>query len=308
MKFVVTGASGGFAREAIDLLLPRIASEDLILVTRDPDRVSDLAARGLDVRRGDFDEPAGLEEAFAGADRMLLISTRDVGRRADQHATAIRAAGRAGVTHVVYTSSDGVDSGSPALIAPDHRRTEELLVESGLDYTIMRNSLYAEAAAFMMIPASLRSGELRMSTGDGRVGFIPRPECVACAIEVLTGEGHRGRTYRIANEQNWSLAELAVMASDVLGVPITYVPITTEERDAELAAAGVPAHYEAGLETAAYGSSARDDLVTYESGIREHYFGTTSRDVRTLLGRGPTPLRDVLVRSRDLILDRAAHF
>jgi NAD(P)H dehydrogenase (quinone) len=260
------------------------------------------------VRQGDFDEPAGLEDAFAGGRKLLLISTRDVGRRAGQHLTAMRAAARAGVEHIVYTSSDGAEPGNPALIAPDHLRTEELLAENGVDYTILRDSLYAEAAAFMMVPAGLASGELRMSTGEGRVGFIPRSECVACAVEVLTTDGHSGRTYRIANEQNWSIGELAAIASDVFGTPIEYVELTTEQRDTELEAAGVPAHYELGLETEAYGASARDDLVTYEAGIREHYFGTTSRDVRTLLGRGPTHLREFLERSRDLVLARAAHF
>jgi NAD(P)H dehydrogenase (quinone) len=308
MKIVVTGASGGFAREALDLLLQRVAPEDLILVTRDPRRVADLAARGMQVRSGDFDRPDGLESAFAGGERMLLISTRDVGRRAEQHRTAIEAAQRAGVQHIVYTSSDGAESGNPALVAPDHLRTEEILSESGAGFTILRDSLYMEAAAFMMVPAGIATGQLRMSTGDGRIGFIPRSECAACAVEVLTTDGHLGRTYRLANEQNWSIGELADMAADVFQTPISYVQLTTEQRDAELEAAGVPAHFEPGLETELYGASARDDLVTYEAGIREHYFGTTSRDVRTLLGRGPTHLRDFLELTRDIVRARAALF
>jgi NAD(P)H dehydrogenase (quinone) len=308
MKTMVSGASGGFGREAVDLLLERVDPQDLILVSRNPAGLAELEARGAQVRRGDFDRPEELEAAFEGADRMLLISTRDVGRRAEQHALAIDAAKRAGVQHIVYTSSDGAEPGNPALVAPDHLRTEVLLAESGLDFTIMRDSLYAEAAAFMMVPVGLATGQLRMSTGDGRVGFIPRSECVAAAVEVLTGNGHAGRTYRVANEQNWSIGELAAMASELFDRPIEYVEITREERDAELEAAGVPAHYEVGLETEMFGASARDDLVTYEAGIREHYFGTTSRDVRTLTGQRPTPLREVLARSRDIVLERSRLF
>ena len=308
MKTIVTGASGGFAREAIDLLLERMRPEDLILVTRSPSRVSELAAKGVDVRGGDFDQPDGLREAFAGGQKLLLISTRDVGRRSGQHLNAINAAKQAGVGHVVYTSSDGAEEGNPAMIAPDHLQTEMLLAESGLDFTIMRDSLYAEAAAFMMVPAALASGQLRMSCGDGRVGFIPRSECVASAIEVLTTDGHAGHTYRIANEQNWSLPEVVAMASEIFGRDLEYVDLTSEERDRELEAAGIPAHYELGLETELYGASARDDLVTYEAGIREHYFVATSRDVRTLTGRPPTHLGVVLERARELILERATHF
>ncbi|KJC65057.1 SDR family oxidoreductase [Agreia bicolorata] len=308
MKTMVSGASGGFGREAVELLLERVAPQDLILVTRNPASLADLAARGAEVRQGDFDRPEELDTAFAGADRMLLISTRDVGRRAEQHAIAIEAATRAGVQHIVYTSSDGSEPGNPAIVAPDHLRTEILLAESGVDYTVMRDSLYAEAAAFMMVPVGLATGQLRMSTGDGRVGFISRSECVAAAVEVLTSDGHSGRTYRIANEQNWSIRELASMAAEIFDRPIEYVELTSEERDSELAAAGVPEHYEVGLETETYGASARDDLVTYEAGIREHYFGTTSRDVRTLTGRGPTPLHEVLVRGRDAVLERSRLF
>jgi NAD(P)H dehydrogenase (quinone) len=308
MKTLVSRASGGFGREAIGLLLERIAPQDLILVTRNPASLADIQAVGAEVRRGDFDRPEELESAFAGADRMLLISTRDVGRRAEQHAIAIAAAERAGVQHIVYTSSDGSDPGNPALVAPDHLGTEILLAESGLDYTIMRDSLYGEAAAFMMVPVGLATGQIRMSTGDGRVGFVSRSECVEAAVEVLTGEGHAGRTYRIANEQNWSIRELAAMASELFDRPIEYVELTSEERDSELEAAGVPAHYEVGLETEAFGASARDDLVTYEAGIREHYFGTTSRDVRTLTGHGPAPLSEMLSRSRDLVIERSRLF
>jgi len=308
VKIVVTGASGGFGRNAAERLLERVPAEDLILVTRDPRKLADLRDRGIEVREGDFDRPDGLVKAFTGGERMLLISTLDVGRRAEQHGRAFDAAARAGVGHIVYTSSDGAEPGNPAVIAPDHATTENLLIECGLDYTILRDSLYAEAVVGLMAPAAVATGQFRSAAGNGRVGFITRGECVECAVEVLTGDGHANRTYRIANERNWSLPEVADLVAEACGVAVEYVDLTVAERDAELAAAGLPEHYTPGLFTVAFGASARDDIVTYEHGIREHWFGTTSRDVRTLIGRGPTPLPEVLSATRDVIMERSKLF
>ena len=305
MKIIVTGATGRFARDALPLLLQTIAPEDLILVTRNPASLAALVAKGITVRAGDFDQPETLGPAFAGGDRMLMISTRDVGRRAEQHERAINAARSVGVGHIVYTSSDGAHPNNPAAIAPDHMRTETLLMESGLDFTIMRDSLYADSGAFGMTPTALASGQWRTAAAEGRVGFVPRPECVACAVTVLTGEGHAGKIYRIANEKNWSLRELAAMASEIFERPIEYVSLTVAERDAELAAAGLPPHYVPGLNTLAFGASARDDIVSYEHGIRGGFFQTTSQDVRTLLCRPPADMRDFLIKNRDTVMARA---
>ena len=305
MKIIVTGATGRFARDALSLLLPQIAPEDLILVTRNPASLAALAAKGITVRAGDFDEPATLAAAFAGGDRMLMISTRAVGRRAEQHERAINAARTAGVGHIVYTSSDGAHPDNPAAIAPDHMRTEALLAASGLDFTIMRDSLYADSGVLGMVPVALATGQFRTASGDGRVGFVPRPECVACAVTVLIGNGHASRIYRIANETNWSLQDLASMACEIFDTRIDYVPRTVAERDAELAAAGLAPHYFHGLNTLAFGASGRDDIVSYEAGIRGHFFETTSRDVRALLGHPPTGLRDYMIKHRDAIAARA---
>ena len=304
MKIIVTGATGRFARDALPLLLKTIAPQDLILVTRNPAALAAQAAQGITVREGDFDRPDTLIPAFTGGDRMLMISTRDVGRRAEQHERAIHAAKAAGVRHIVYTSSDGAIPGNPAAVAPDHLCTEQMLAESGLDFTIMRDSLYADSGILGMIPNALASGQFRTGAAEGRVGFMPRPECVACTVTVLTGEGHEGKIYNISNEKNWSLRELAAMAAEIFERPIEYVMLSVEERDTELAAAGLPAHFYAGLNTLAYGVSARDDIVTFEHGIREGFFATTSQDVRRLLGVPPTDLRDYMLRHREAILAR----
>ena len=308
MKIAITGASGGFGRAATKKLLARISPADLILISRSPAALEDLRAAGADVRRGDFDDEASLAPAFKGADRMLLISTLDVGRRGPQHLAAINAARDAGVRHIVYTSSDGAAPDNPAVIAPDHYQTEQHLKASGLDYTIMRDSLYAEAAADLMAPPAIAFGEWRTCAGDGRVGFIPRDDCVSCAVEVLLSDGHERRTYAIAGEETWSLGEVSAELERMFDRTIDFVPISVAQRDAELEAIGLPAHFEPGLFTPGFGSSARDDIVSYEHGIREGYFATTSKDARTLLGRPPVDLRTFLEQSRANILERSKAF
>src|ERR1700745_3953117 len=145
MRVIVTGASGQLGRLAAEQLLGRLSPEELILVTRPPHALADLAERGVEVRHGDFDEPASLAEAFAGGDRMLLISTMAVGHRVEQHQNALEAAAAAGVRHVAYTSTTNPVVGHPCgEVVEDHRLTEELLHGDGLAWTVLRNAAYAE--------------------------------------------------------------------------------------------------------------------------------------------------------------------
>src|SRR5688572_20348666 len=147
MSTIISGASGHLGRRVVELLLDEhgIAPRDLILVTRNPDRLGDFAKRGAHVRAGDFDHPDGLPKAFGGGERMLLISAEQIGERIRQHTHAVNAAKAAGITHVIYTSFLNTDADdNPAAIAPEHRATEEAIRAAGLTHTFLRNSIYAE--------------------------------------------------------------------------------------------------------------------------------------------------------------------
>ena len=198
------------------------------------------------MRYGDFDEPDSLAPAFAGGDRLLLISTLSVGRRAAQHGRAIDAAKAAGIGHVVYTSTGGMHPDNPAIVVPDHRATEERLKASGLDFTLMRDSLYAEAALLQILPRAIGAGRMRSASGEGKVPFVAKA-------------GLR----RLARSRRWP-AKAMPAGSTRSPVPssqharpvrarrgndrarVEFVPISDEEFDADLAAAGIPAEYEEG--------------------------------------------------------------
>jgi NAD(P)H dehydrogenase (quinone) len=298
-RLIVSGASGQFGRKAAALLAERVGAENLILVTRNPDA---LDVPGAEVRHGDFDDESSLDAAFAGGDRLLLISTLSVGRRAAQHGRAMAAAKRAGVSRIVYTSTGGMHDGNPAIVVPDHEATEKLLRESGVAFTIMRDSLYAEAALLQILPRAIAAGRMRSASGDGKVPFVAKADCVASAVAALAGEGHDNKTYEVSGPELWSMAGLCALAAEMTGRRVDFVPISDAEFDADLAAAGVPEHYEEGMDIPVIGTSSRRDILSYEQGVRGGWFALVSDDVERLTGRKPRSLRTLFGDYRDDIM------
>jgi NAD(P)H dehydrogenase (quinone) len=282
-------------------LLERVPASEVILVTRRPQELTALARRGVTVRFGDFDQPESLRSAFAGGERMLLISTLSVGRRSEQHIRALRAAIAAGVRYIAYTSSGGMHARNPADVIRDHLPTELALRDSGSAFTILRDSLYIEAALYQIAPRALAVGKWISSTGEGRVSFVAKADCAACAVEALTNEAHEGKTYEIAGPELLSYREVAAIAAEIDGRAVEYTPVSDEEMAAMLAAAGVPVDYTEGMYTKGVGTSSIKDIVSYERGVREGYFAIQSQDVEKILGRPPVRLRNVFAANRDAL-------
>src|SRR6266511_3668132 len=191
---VVSGASGQLGRRTVQMLLELVDAAEVIAVSRTPDKAADL---GVATRHADFDDPDGLVAAFDGAQRLLLISTdavRTHGYRARQHTNAIRAASRAGVEYVVYTSLTGADRPGHPIGAPmaDHAVTERALAESGLAYTVLRNNMYTELLLYAA-PAAVASGVLASNQGAGATGYVTREDCAATAATLLVHGGHSER-------------------------------------------------------------------------------------------------------------------
>ena len=290
MAIIVTGASGNYGRAAVEKLLARVAAEDLILVTRRPERLADFAARGCQVRAGDFDQPKGLVEAFRGGERMLLISATRVGKRVGQHGAAIEAAKAAGVRQVAYTSFIGVTPENQAEVVADHRGTEALLRASGLAWTLLRDSQYADAAVDGIAPAAIRSGRLLSACGEGRIAFVWREDCVDCAVAVLTGEGHENTVYGITGPELWSFPELAALISEASGQPVPFEPTDEDGLYAFWDSLGVPRQPVDDLVVDGIPWNS-DDMVSFETAVRAGHFAIRTDDVERLTGRRPRPLR-----------------
>jgi NAD(P)H dehydrogenase (quinone) len=306
MTIIVTGASGAFGRAAARQLIDKLGGSQVVLTTRTPAKLADLAALGAQVRQADFDDPGTLAAAFAGGERMLLISTARVGSRVGQHANAIEAAARAGVKHIVYTSLMNADKAdNPAIVKLDHRATEELMERSGVAWTFLRDSQYAEAIAMAVVPPALMSGSLPDNAHDGPVAFVSRDDCVACAVAVLTTPGHENRAYDITGPELLSFPKAVAMAAEIAGRPIEYRPVSDEQMFAYFDSLGVPRHA-SDEPTKGPIPWSSDDMVTFGRSIREGFFDVRSDAVERLTGRKPRSLRSVLLQFKDTWPQRSA--
>ncbi|MCW2757289.1 MAG: NmrA family transcriptional regulator [Nocardioidaceae bacterium] len=281
MKIAVTGATGQLGRLVTDLLLASADRADLVLITRDPAKLADLAATGVDVRAGDFDRPETLAAAFAGVDRLLLISTDSVGTRLAGHYNAIDAAKAAGVTQVVYTSLPNPVDANPAGVVQDHKLTEEHLRASGLAWTMLRNNLYTDMQVGS-VQAAIASGQHVSNTGTGGSAYVTRADCAAVAAAVLTGEGHEGKAYDVTGPSVVTAADLAALASDLGDKPVTVVDVDDATYVAGLVEhAGLPQAVAELL--ASFGAAARDGFLAPASDVVERLTGTAPTSLRTVV-------------------------
>jgi len=287
MSIVITGASGQLGRLSAEVVLDRMPASEVILTTRRPEVLSDLAERGARVRLADFDRPETLAEAFAGGEKLLLISADDLSRRAAQHRAAIEAARDAGVRHVAYTSYLNPVEENPAAITPSHRDTERALRESGLAWSALRHAFYAE----YQVPSgaqAIATGQLVHNSGDGRIAYVSREDCAAAAA-VLTTEGHEDKAYDITGPEPLSQDDVAALLSEVSGRPVEAVAVDDEAFIQGLSASGMP-------------EPAAREIASYGRAIREGYLREASDAVENLTGRPPRSLREVFEAYRHELL------
>lgn len=243
-KYVVTGATGQLGRLAVEALLARgVAPSQLTATGRDTTKLADLAARGVVVKKADFDDAASLDAVFAGADRLLLVSTNEIGKRASQHRNAIDAAKRAGVKLVAYTSIANADH-TQVIFGPEHRDTEQYLKASGLPYVFLRNSWYFENYT-SQIAGAVAHGVVLGAAGEGRVSAATRADYAAAAAAVLTTEGHAGKAYELGGDTAITLAEYAAEIARQVGKAVVYKNLSETEYTQALVGFGVPEGYAA---------------------------------------------------------------
>jgi NAD(P)H dehydrogenase (quinone) len=279
---LVTGAAGQLGRQVVRHLVAARAGR-IVAATRDTDKLKDLAAEGIEVRRADFDDAGSLAKAFTGVDRALIISTDALGRpggRHAHHADAVRAATAAGVRHLLYTSitSPRPDAADP--IAEDHFWTEAAIMASNAGWTILRNNLYDDVILWTL-PHAVKSGEFVTATGGGSRSYVTRADCAATAAAALAADFDGKRILDVTGPAAVTQDEIAAIAADLSGRKVVHRNVTAAERKKGLVAAGVPELY-------------ADVTVGFETSTAQGYLAIVTSAVERLTGRKPIPVRDFL--------------
>ncbi|RAS16751.1 SDR family oxidoreductase [Ensifer adhaerens] len=284
---LVTGATGQLGKLVLDQLLASgIAPARIIATSRDTAKLADYIARGVQARVADFDDPASLDQAFAGADRILIISTDALdqpGKRLKQHLAAVAAAKKAGAKHIVYTSMPSPET-SVIPFAPDHLGTENAIKATGIPYTILRNGWYMENL-FMALPHALETGQWYSSSGEGRLAHIARGDAAKAAAAALAASTSESHTYTLTGGELRSTDEIAALVAKATGKSLNVVHISDEALAGGLKSAGLP-------------DFLIPIVVSFDANTRGGHIEMVTGDVTALTGATPVTLAAFLEASK----------
>jgi NAD(P)H dehydrogenase (quinone) len=272
---VVTAATGKLGALVVDGLLAKVPAAEVAVAVRAPDKAKALAARGIEVRHADYAKPQTLERAFRSGDKVLLISSSEMGQRVTQHEACVAAAKRAGVALFAYTSILHSEH-DKMLLAAEHTMTEKALRASGLPFVFLRNGWYFENYTEHLAPA-LEHGVILGSAGNGRIAAAARADYAAAAVAVLTGAGKGGDIHELAGDASFTMSELAAEVSRQSGKAVVYKDLPVDEYKAALIGFGFAAPYAEALS---------DSDVGITRGELDDKTGT----LRRLIGRPTTTL------------------
>jgi len=277
MSVVVTGATGHLGRLVVESLLQRgVPAGEIVATGRNLDKIKDFADRGVRTAHADFNDPESLTAAFAGAQKVLLISGSEPGQRIPQHTNAIEAAKAAGVDLLAYTSIVGADS-TTMILATDHQATEAVLAAAGVPYALLRNAWYHENYT-EALSATLERGVIVGSAAQGRVSAASRLDYAEAAAVVLTTDGHAGAVYELGGDNAYSQADLAAEITAQSGTQVSYQDLSVAEYEKMLTeVAGLPA-------------PVATMVADIDRAVSEGDLEVTSGDLSRLIGRPTTPL------------------
>ena len=234
----LTGATGQLGQFVVEALLKTVPAKEIVAIVRNPAKAEALSKQGLIVRQGDYNDQAALTQALAGVEKLLLISSSEVGQRAAQHRNVINAAKAAGVKFIAYTSLLHADT-SPLGLHVEHVETEKLLAESGIPFALLRNGWYSENY-LASAPAALAHGVFIGAAGEGKIASATRADYAAAAARVISEEGHAGKVYELAGDSAWTLSDLAALLSEASGKEVVYQNLSEADFAAALKGAGLP--------------------------------------------------------------------
>lgn len=276
MKIGVTGATGQLGRLVVNNLKEKVAADSIVALVRAPDKATEL---GVEARAFDYTQAKNLVTSLQGIDKLLLISGNEIGQRLPQHKAVIAAAQQAGVKYIIYTSILHADS-SPLSLAVEHLGTEIAIKESGLTYTILRNGWYTENYTGSA-KGAIDAGAFIGNAGEGKISSAARADFAEAAAVVLAGNGHEGKTYELAGDQAYTLAELAAEISSQSGKTISYNNLTEKQYVDVLKSFGLP-------------DGLAEMLANSDTGASKGGLFDDSHTLSTLIGRPTTPLAKVL--------------
>lgn len=277
MTIAITGATGQLGRLAIAAIKARAPGADLLALVRDPDKAADLA---VPTRAFDYREPETLAPALQGVTVLVLISSNDFNDRAGQHANVIAAAKAAGVGRIIYTSILKGDASPMALLPADHIQTEAALKASGLPFTLLRNGWYTENYTGAL-GAALEHGAIIGSAGEGRLSTASRADYAEAIAVVALESGHEGKTYELAGDDSYTLADLAGEVSRQAGKTVAFVNLSEADYAKALEGFGLPAGFAAVL--------ADSDAAASRGALFDD-----SRTLSALIGRPTTPMAETV--------------
>ncbi|AFJ98091.1 SDR family oxidoreductase [Cronobacter sakazakii] len=278
----ITGATGQLGQRVIDTLLNTVAAQEIVAIVRNPAKAAALSARGVQVRAADYNDAAALTAALAGVEKVLLISSSEVGQRATQHRNVIEAAKTAGVKLIAYTSLLHADR-SPLGLAEEHVATEKMLADAGIPYVLLRNGWYTENY-LASVPPALEHGMFIGSAGDGKIASASRQDYAEAAAKVLTLDNQAGRVYELAGDHAWTLRDLTALLSKETGKTVAYQNLSEADFAAALTGAGLPEGFAKLL--------ADSDIGASKGGLFDD-----SRQLSALIGRPTTSLEASLRES-----------
>lgn len=273
----ITGATGQLGQHVIESLLKTVPASQIVAIVRNPAKATALSQQGITVRRADYSDEAAFTTALQGIDKLLLISSSEVGQRAPQHRNVINAAKAAHVKFIAYTSLLHADT-SPLGLADEHVATEKMLAESGIAYALLRNGWYTENY-LASAPAALEHGVFIGAAGEGKIASATRADYAAAAARVISEEGHAGKTYELAGDAGWTLSQLAAELAKQSGKKVVYQNLSEADFAAALKGFGLPAGLAEMLADSDVGAS-KDGLFD------------DSHTLSKLIGRPTTSLAD----------------
>ena len=273
----ITGATGQLGQLVIEQLLNTVPANQIVAIVRNPAKAEALNQQGITVRQGDYADESTMTSALKGVEKLLLISSSEVGQRATQHQNVINAAKAAGVKFIAYTSLLHADK-SPLGLHVEHVATEKALAESGIPYALLRNGWYTENY-LASAPPALEHGVFIGAAGEGKIASATRTDYAAAAARVISGDGHAGNVYELAGDHAWTLSELAAELSKQSGKNVTYQNMSEADFAAALKGVGLPA----GL---------ADMLADSDVGASKGGLFDDSHTLSKLIGRPTTPLSE----------------